>query len=79
MTRYRPHRMFLDEAMAEAVDFNGIDELRKLVGEGSITFKNQGYDKRTGWITYLVAVDGQAVGHTDGFPQDASQSQLEAH
>jgi len=54
--------------MAEVVE---LSDLRALSGYlkvdiGQVNVKPYCYDDRTGWKTYLVTVDGQAVGFTDG-------------
>jgi hypothetical protein len=35
-------------------------------GAGEIEVKPYTYDERIGWDTYIVTVDGAAVGFTDG-------------
>lgn len=68
---FRPVREFLDEAMKEVRNWDTLEELKKLLPsyvdkEGKIEFTDQGEDKRIGWRSYLLSVDGVACGHTDG-------------
>lgn len=78
--RYRPHRRFLDESLADAVEVNGLDELVAAMQPGDWYPKDQrptretvtvekygkGIDERCGWDTHIVCVNGQAWGFTDG-------------
>lgn len=68
---FRPVRAYLDEAMKEVQSWYTLEDLKKLLPsyvnkEGKIEFKDQGVDKRIGWRSYLLSVDGVACGHTDG-------------
>ncbi len=69
--KYRPNREFLDEALAETKEFETIEELLELIGYvgKELTFRYQGLDTRCNWWSYLVALDGDAVGHTNGIPK----------
>jgi hypothetical protein len=84
--KYRPHRGSLDEAMAEAIDVNGLDELIAAMMRGlenwypkdgrptraNVTVEPYAYDERIKWNTHIVCVDGNAWGFTDGPLQDAT-------
>lgn len=67
--KFRPVRELLEEAMKNVVEFETLQELTALVTDDSkaiVEFKHQGYDKRIGWDTYIVCVNGQAMGYTNG-------------
>lgn len=77
--KFRPQRGSLDAAMAEAQEFAGRAELvahitEELAPWGFVVTptmvhveKYGGIDKRIGWDTYIVTVDGYGVfGFTDG-------------
>jgi hypothetical protein len=80
MTKYRPHRGGLAESMAEVIDVKTLDELitamsrgllnwypkNKLPTAANVTIEPYCKDERIGWDTYIVCVDGQAWGFTDG-------------
>jgi hypothetical protein len=76
MTLFRPHRELLEESMAEVVEIQTMDDLEKVAVPASlcsyfgpnpkIELKHLRYDERVDWDTYLVTVNGQAVGHTNG-------------
>lgn len=80
MTKYRPHRRLLYEAMAEVVEVSTLAELvahmRKSVEswyppEELPTIENTEvkpyvYDERIDWNTHIVTVKGSAWGFTDG-------------
>jgi hypothetical protein len=67
--KYRPQRGSYAESMAEIVIVP--DSLRAFAAElktsvERLEVKPYCYDDRNGWKTYIVTVDGQAVGFTDG-------------
>ena len=78
--KYRPHRGSLAAAMAEVVevqDFVGlVNHMRsevvsyypshRLPTIETTEVKPYAYDSRIGWDTYMVTVDGQAWGFTNG-------------
>jgi hypothetical protein len=76
---YRPIREYLDQAMLAVKEFNTVQELINLLPEyvnrknPYLEFVSQGFDNRIGWNSWLVSVDGEAVGHTDGIPLFPSQ------
>lgn len=65
---FRPQRGSLSDSMADEVE---LPATRKALAghlvcpEESVDVKPYCYDGRIGWDTYLVIVDGQAVGFTD--------------
>lgn len=64
---FRPHRMFLDEAMAEVQEVNNIEDIERITGYTNITVeKYGGIDERNGWDTYIVCENGRACGFTNG-------------
>lgn len=66
--KYRPIREYLADSMADAVELQDIKALRfylDLKPEDKLEFKYQGYDKRCGWMSFLVVVNGEARGHTN--------------
>lgn len=67
--KYRPQRGGLKESMDEVVELE--DSLSALAGYLGVSPETvhvtpYRYDDRIGWNTYLVTVDGQGVGFTDG-------------
>lgn len=71
MTLFRLHRGSLQESMATCREVNGLFELVEIltaneIGPGKIEIKPYGRDNRIGWDTYIVTVDGNAVGFTNG-------------
>lgn len=76
MTLFRFHRGSLSDSMNTVVPVSGLYELiaqlSKLYEPGKILVRPYGYDKRTGWNTHIVTIDGNAVGFTDG-PIEPSQ------
>lgn len=70
--KYRPHRGGLAESMLEVVELDGSlaaleAHVRKTWPVGDIKVEPYGgYDKRIGWDTHIVTIDGSAVGFTDG-------------
>jgi len=70
---FRWHRGSLDESMATVVPCESMAELLAILqgvdadvtGE-RVDVKHYTYDERIEWDTYLVTVDGQAVGMTNG-------------
>ena len=72
MVLYRPHRRFLDEAMKEVSEVNSMPELARLLtpelkdGDKITVEKYGGFDERIGWDTYIVCINGQACGFTNG-------------
>lgn len=73
--KFRPQRGGLDAAMKEVVDVEGLTGLAahlKTLGWKfeNVTVEPYGFDKRIGWDTHLVCVDGKPVGYTDGPAKD---------
>ena len=66
--RFRPQRGGLEESMKEVKTFDSKLELAKHLGVCyfSVEAEAYGYDPRIEWNTWIVLVDGQAVGFTDG-------------
>lgn len=74
--KYRPNREFLDQAMLEVQEFNNVEDLKKYLNleeRDKLEFIYQGYDKRIGWVSFLVCVNGEARGHSNGCFQNASK------
>jgi hypothetical protein len=76
---YRHHRGSLDDSMAtacEVTDFKHLVEIIHKDREGwsdqpevtpeTVRLEPLGYDKRIDWDTYIVTVNGNAVGYTNG-------------
>ena len=78
MIKFRPQRGTLISSLEETVEFPNFDALFhhlqqmihwKEFGPQAVSiekYHNQRLDERTGWNTYLVSVEGQGVGFTDG-------------
>lgn len=67
MTLFRPHRRFLDEAMAEVRSITSLEEVRPSYAPfAKLTLEKYSYDKRINWDTYIALADGQAFGFTNG-------------
>jgi len=80
MTKYRPHRGTLADAMAEVVEVADlpalVEHMRKSVQDWyppeelptikTTTVKPYAYDDRIRWNTYIVMVNGSVWGFTDG-------------
>jgi len=74
VTKFRPHRGLLVEAMKEVVELEDraalvahLIELGYAAKESSVEVENYGgMDARIGWDTHIVCIDGDAVGFTDG-------------
>lgn len=70
MTLFRFHRGTLADSMETVVEFKGLFELIEILNTvydpGKVLVKPYGFDARIGWDTYLVTIDGNAVGMTDG-------------
>lgn len=67
--KFRPQRGGLAESMAEVVELPDLRALAEwlVINIARLDVKPYtSYDYRTGWDTYVVTVDGQAVGFTDG-------------
>ena len=72
--KFRPQRGGLDEAMREVFEFSTLDELEAHLRDAlgwkfdlvGIEKYGSGIDKRIGWDTHIVTVNGRAVGYTDG-------------
>ncbi len=71
---FRPHRGSLNKAMSEVFEFKDLDDLISYIQEQLIPFvpkeeitkntvKIKGYvlDKRIGWHTYIVTLEGYGV------------------
>lgn len=78
--KIREHRSLLVDAMATCKDIEPtmtavIDQVLREVSDGikpeDIHVEPYGYDKRIGWDTHVVIVDGYGVyGFTDGMPSE---------
>lgn len=78
MTKFRDHKGSLSESMKTVQEFKSkqdlIDYARNELSKFSVEFedcllriRNYGYDKRTGWNTHIVVIEGYGVfGFTDG-------------
>jgi len=67
--KFREHRGTLDDAMKTVVELDAtLPALAAFlkVKPKQLQVKKYVYDDRIGWDTYIVTVDGQAVGFTDG-------------
>lgn len=68
--KYRPQRGGLKESMAEVIEIeptiNALAVVLK-VPPSAITVEAYTYDDRIGWDTYLVCIEGCAVGYTNAF------------
>jgi hypothetical protein len=74
--RFRWHRGGLEESLATARSFDSRQELEEhvrnghsLPAEAVISYQGIGVDRRCGWDTYYVMVDGQCIGMSDGDPR----------
>jgi|SRR5882757_2035391 len=69
---FRFHRGSLEKSMKTVVSFNDIEELRKILwkvyGSSDMAMEKQGYDDRTDWHTWIVTLNGNAVGFSNGKP-----------
>lgn len=69
---FRFHRGSLEESMKTVVSFNDIEELRKILwevyGPGELVMEKRGYDDRADWHTWIVTLNGNAVGFSNGKP-----------
>ena len=74
-TRPAASGLMLSEAMDRVVEFNSRSELVSYLQEHyyfwsptdeNITIKPYGFDKRNGWNTHLICVDGKAALFSDG-------------
>jgi len=67
---FRPHRHLLDESMQEVKTVKSLNDIRKILnlkdGE-ELVLEYYCYDDRIKWETFIVTVDGCAVGFTNGF------------
>jgi hypothetical protein len=76
MPKFRPVRELLSEAMAKVVEVNTWEELereaipeslRPLYGPNpKVLLEYQRFDERIEWDTWIVTVNGQAAGYTNG-------------
>ena len=69
--RYRPQRGGLADSMAEVIELPAtLADLANHLGvkPEQISLRSYGFDDRIGWMTWLVSIDGQAVGFTDRNP-----------
>lgn len=67
---FRPHREFLDQAMAEVQEVTSIKDIERITGYSDITVEKYGppgkIDERIGWDTYIVCEGGRGCGFTNG-------------
>lgn len=77
--KFRPVRGLLCEAMREvhhlpatrvALSAHLAKEMETYVNPATVEVKEYGYDARIDWHTWLVTVNGQAAGYTDGPLED---------
>lgn len=73
MALYRDHRGSLSDSMKTCREIKSMDELRTHLENifdpypvGTITVKPYAYDHRIEWETYVVCVEGNAVGFSNG-------------
>ncbi len=69
-TLFRWHRQLLEDSLATVREIKDFVELEALVHEeyestGLVEVKWYADDKRINWNTYLVTLDGRAVGYTN--------------
>lgn len=66
---FRHHRSTIECSMKTVVDLQATKEAIASylnIDKTKIEVKKYGYDTRNKWDTYIVTVDGQAVGMTNG-------------
>ena len=73
---FRPHRSYLEEAMAEVVEVENLEDLIKHLNVKykfntrieieNIAIKPYGYDDRIKWNTHIVTDKGNVIGFTSG-------------
>ena len=69
MTLFRPQRGSYAESMLEAIGVTKLRDIAEIVGVtdlAHISTRYYTFDTRNDWDTYVVLVDGQAVGFTNG-------------
>lgn len=76
MPRFRFHRGTLEESLGTTIEIADREQLAKAVQGASLlherididtmSMRYHGMDKRTGWDTWVVLVNGHVVGHADG-------------
>lgn len=73
MVKFREHRGSLADAMETVIEVKSLDELRKHLYKvmpykrgALLKVEFYTYDERINWNTYLVTLDGNAVGYTNG-------------
>jgi len=85
---YRPHRGSLNDSLTEVVEVNDFPQLVRhmrreverwypidqLPTLENTKLEHYGYDERIGWDTYLVTVNGQAWGYTNGVPMKEDEA-----
>jgi len=73
--KFRWHRGSLDDSMQTVVDFESFDGLVSILratpytpsfDTSDIKVEKYCYDPRIEWDTYIVTIDGNAIGFTDG-------------
>ena len=67
--KFRPHRGSLSDAMKEVSEIEpSMETLKQLLilSDEKLEIKYYCYDERIDWDTYIVVVNGQTVGFTDG-------------
>lgn len=66
---YRDHRGSLEDSMKTVQEMESFKDLQKhlfsIYGKGEITIKPYTFDSRIDWETYIVCIDGKAVGFTN--------------
>ena len=71
----------IPEAMAQATEVSSLRELCAYINARrdipvqphQILFEPRGYDKRTGWNTYLITIKGEPVLYSDGKFRDTRE------
>jgi hypothetical protein len=80
MVLFRPHRATLDEAMAEIIEIENLDDMIKkiqkdlsmfaheyVIDKNTVHVEYYTYDNRIEWKTYIVTLDNFGViGFTNG-------------
>lgn len=69
------------ESVARAMEVTDIESVKTLIRALGLPFENvtvepYAYDDRIGWLTYLVCIDGKAVGYTNHSLQQTYEESL---
>lgn len=67
---FRRQRSGLAESVSKAVEVNSLEDVAKLLLDIHFDLKlecsHYGYDSRIDWDTYVITLNGDAVGFTNG-------------